>query len=390
MKEQMTSKERFLTAIKGKKADRVPVSPDISSLVPCRLSGKPDWDIHYYENPYPPSGYTNQRLGKAYMEAAKYFGIDAWYMYGNLHLKTKSEVEQKLETVTKTDERIVTRVTFKTPEGELYEEDTFFPADSPTKSVKRIKNFKEDFPKLKYFYPEITGYDSTEADDIKKNVVGDHGIFCFICGVPGFQDWVFSFEGGVEAMTWAYYDHPDLVKELVYMQDKFVCRQTEMMIDANPDVIFIGASGTTTLQSPDMFRELGLPTVKKITAMAKQAEIPTMMHSCGKSAKLVEMLAMETDLDCFNPLEIPPLGDVNLKEVKEKFGDKLCLMGNLHTIDVMLNGSVQDVKEASMKAIDDAAEGGGFVLSTGDQCPRQTPDENIFMMVKTAKEYGKY
>ena len=44
----------------------------------------------------------------------------------------------------------------------------------------------------------------------------------------------------------------------------------------------------------------------------------------------------------------------------------------------------------SKKAIDDAGEDGGFVLSTGDQCGRDTPEENIFAMIETAKNYGKY
>ena len=56
----------------------------------------------------------------------------------------------------------------------------------------------------------------------------------------------------------------------------------------------------------------------------------------------------------------------------------------------MLHGSVDDVIAASKQAIDDAAHGGGFMLSTGDQCGRDTPDENIFAMVETARTYGKY
>ncbi len=33
---------------------------------------------------------------------------------------------------------------------------------------------------------------------------------------------------------------------------------------------------------------------------------------------------------------------------------------------------------------------GGFVLSTGDQCGRDTPFENIFEIVRVAKEFGTY
>ena len=56
----------------------------------------------------------------------------------------------------------------------------------------------------------------------------------------------------------------------------------------------------------------------------------------------------------------------------------------------MLRGTADDVRAASRKAMDDAAAGGGFVLSTGDQCGRDTPDENLFAMVETARSYGKY
>ena len=56
----------------------------------------------------------------------------------------------------------------------------------------------------------------------------------------------------------------------------------------------------------------------------------------------------------------------------------------------MLLGTPADVVAASRKAIDDAAAGGRFILSTGDQCGRDTPDENLFAMIETARTYGRY
>jgi uroporphyrinogen decarboxylase len=91
-----------------------------------------------------------------------------------------------------------------------------------------------------------------------------------------------------------------------------------------------------------------------------------------------------------NPLEIPPMGDCVLADVKREFGDRLALMGNLHTTETMLNGSPERVRRESLQAILDAGVGGGFVLSTGDQCGYNTPLENIFRMVETAKIYGVY
>jgi uroporphyrinogen decarboxylase len=118
--------------------------------------------------------------------------------------------------------------------------------------------------------------------------------------------------------------------------------------------------------------------------------MPTHVHSCGPEKELVKILAEETDLTVVDPLEIPPMGDCDLKELKARYGKKIVLKGNIHTTNVMLRGTVQEVKDACKKAIDDGAEGGGFILSTGDQCGRDTPDKNIFAMIETAKTYGKY
>jgi uroporphyrinogen decarboxylase len=98
----------------------------------------------------------------------------------------------------------------------------------------------------------------------------------------------------------------------------------------------------------------------------------------------------ETALTVIDPLEIPPMGDCNLAELKRAYGEEIVLKGNLHTTDVMLRGTVEDVVRASRKAIDDAAAGGRFILSTGDQCGRDTPDENLVAMIETARTYGRY
>jgi len=76
--------------------------------------------------------------------------------------------------------------------------------------------------------------------------------------------------------------------------------------------------------------------------------------------------------------------------LKKKFGSKIVLKGNLHTTDVMLRGTPDDVIRAACEAMRDAGEGGRFILSTGDQCGRDTPDENLRALLYAAEEYGVY
>ena len=84
------------------------------------------------------------------------------------------------------------------------------------------------------------------------------------------------------------------------------------------------------------------------------------------------------------------MGDCDLAEIKEKYGHRLALFGNINTTDVMLRGTTSDVEKAARECIDAAGKGGGFVLSTGDQCGRDTPDDNIFKLIEVARTYGRY
>ena len=163
-----------------------------------------------------------------------------------------------------------------------------------------------------------------------------------------------------------------------------------MALDERVDFLSVGGSGTLIFQTVEIFRQLAFPAVKRAIELATAAGLPTAVHSCGPETALVKIFAEETNLTVIDPLEIPPMGDCDLAELKRLYGDKIILKGNLHTTDVMLRGTPEDVAAASRKAIDDAAEGGGFILATGDQCGRDTPDENLRAMVETARTYGRY
>ena len=377
----MKSRERFLTAMTGGKADRVPCTPDFSNMIPCRLTGKPFWEIYLNGNP---------PLWRAYLHAADYFGIDAWFFNGGLDFQYPDNgVKWEHKITSRTDERIVQRHYTTMPEGTLESETTYYRADPPTPTEKPIKDVKGEFAKFRRFFKPPTGYkiDSTLR---QKDEVGEHA-FGTCVGFPGFQVWHVFVQGGIEPLAYAEADEPELLEELCELQTRQIVKQTEMIIDSKQfDFILLGGSGAITMQSPALFDKYSLPCIKRVTRMCKQAGLPTMLHSCGKETYLVKRCAEETDLDCVNPLEIPPMGDCDLAELKRLYGSRIALMGNLHTTDVMLRGTVDEVERAAKKCLDDAAEGGGFILSTGDQCGRDTPVENLWKLVEVCKTYGKY
>ena len=373
----------MITAMRNQQPDMVPVAPDISNMIPCRLTGKPFWDIYLHNNP---------PLWKAYFDAVEYFQMDGWYLYGGLDLKTAGDDRTwKKEIVSQEAERIVVRTTCSTPSGDLYQEETFSQDNPPTNTSKWIKDPARDIPiVLKHFYPKIVGYDDTEIKK-RREYMGDKVAFGLgTNNLPGFHDLVWLFDADLEGISYAYADYPELMDELFCKQAEYVTREVEMALDNKPDFCMIGASGTWTLSTPSIFRKYTLPVLQRITRLAKEADIPSFLHSCGRERELAGICANETDLSCINPLEVTPMGDCDLAEVKRSLGHRLAMMGNLHTTELMLRGTPEMVEKAAIEAIEAAAAGGGFILSTGDQCGRDTPDENIRALVRVGRKYGKY
>ena len=381
----MTSKERFLTAMKNGVPDRVPVTPDISNYIPAKRTGRPFWEI-YFEGKVP--------LWRAYLDAADYFGIDAWnascWGYGGQY-----EAGQVVERETHREYRpemdaMISRSVIHTPAGDLTTESVCFRADPPSPTEKPIKDLAADFPKIKYLLQPPAALNRRHWDEVRAECERRGHAFGVGVTYPGFHNWFSFVQGGVEALTYAYMDMPAILDEWCELQTEAGTKGLELILAEKPDYVLFGGSGTITLASPELVRRYTLPALAKWSRMCRNAGVPTVLHSCGKSRLLVDMLVEETCVDCINPLEVAPMGDVDLAEVKRARGKQIALMGNLHTTEVMWRGSVELVRQKAREAIRDAGEGGGFILSTGDQCGRDTPDANLFALREVAEEYGRY
>jgi len=378
----MTSRERIQTVLRGEIPDCVPVAPDFSNMIPARMTGKPFWDLYLYNDP---------PIWEAYIETARYFNIDA-VMDGYFPIRYPSDHQAgqpdwERFIVYKGHDRIIVQESYK-ENGKRTWKDTvevYYVADPPTEDVK----------------PELVGLPAIPVkyeplEGVKEVDTSPSGL-ARVMDLMGDQGMVGIFLTSSSALTnveaiYNYYEHPELHEQWAQERVEEAERRFDDIMDmeVKPDFICVGGSGTLVFQTLDIFKQLAFPAVKRGIELASAAGFPTHIHSCGPETELVRLMAEQTDLTVIDPLEIPPMGDCNLAELKRLYGDKIVLKGNLHTTEVMLNKDVNVVMEASKRAIDNAGAGGRFILSTGDQCGRDTPDENLFAMVETARTYGRY
>ncbi|MDY6065715.1 MAG: uroporphyrinogen decarboxylase family protein [Finegoldia sp.] len=108
------------------------------------------------------------------------------------------------------------------------------------------------------------------------------------------------------------------------------------------------------------------------------------MHICGHTKAIWKFLK-ELPISSFS---IDNLED--LSEAKEILGDKMTIAGNVDPVEVMNNGSIDDVIEAVRSCIDKAADNKcGYIVFTGCDIPITTPMENIDAFVYAIRKYSR-
>ena len=111
-----------------------------------------------------------------------------------------------------------------------------------------------------------------------------------------------------------------------------------------------------------------------------------LFHSCGK---LYELLDRFIDWGFDGLLTLEPTAGMELGAVRKKVGHKLVLVGNIDVSYLLVRGTKLEIEKAVKKAIEDAAKGGGFILSPAHS-HADVDINRLKWMIEAAHNYGNY
>ncbi|MGD8239110.1 MAG: hypothetical protein PVH68_11195, partial [Armatimonadota bacterium] len=256
----MTGKQRMLAATLGNEADMVPVAPDTSNMIPCRLTGKPFWDIYLYRDP---------PLWRAYIDCAKHFDFDGWLpSAAGFCMGAASEAEHS-KIVFRSDERLITRQ-YRAENGKMIWSDrvtVYYRADPPTRNVRAGLIGMADDPDEWWDIEGIKEHPrGREGFEQIKAYMGDQGVVGGGVGLPSL---------GIEPEgIHAYYDDRPAVLRRMDAAGEQALRRAEQILDWDPDVLMVGISGYLSFHSPEIIRQIGLPTLQRVTKLARDRGVP--------------------------------------------------------------------------------------------------------------------
>ena len=79
-------------------------------------------------------------------------------------------------------------------------------------------------------------------------------------------------------------------------------------------------------------------------------------------------------------------GNTDIFKAKEILDGHMCISGDVRA-DILSLGQPEQIREYCQKIIDEVGRGGGFLLTTGCECPVDAKFENVKMMIDVAKTY---
>jgi uroporphyrinogen decarboxylase len=143
--------------------------------------------------------------------------------------------------------------------------------------------------------------------------------------------------------------------------------------------------GSGPMIDPKFFRKYVFPWYEEIAKICHQNNFLLFFHSDGNLWQIIDDL-IAIGFNAIHPIDPTSM---DIREVKEKLGEKIGIMGNVD-VDLLARGTRDEVREITKKLLYEIAPGGGFALGSGNSVPNWAKFENYQAMRETALELGKY
>ena len=138
--------------------------------------------------------------------------------------------------------------------------------------------------------------------------------------------------------------------------------------------------------SPAQFSEFVTPYLKKLCKGYKDMGFYTIKHTDGNINPIIDQL-VECKPDALHSLD--PQGHVDIKEVKEKYGKEVCLIGNVNC-GLMSTGTDEQIKESARYCLKYGMPGGGYIFSTSNTIYTGMPLRSYELILDVWKKEGNY
>lgn len=200
---------------------------------------------------------------------------------------------------------------------------------------------------------------------------------------------------GHENLYYMMYDHPATTEALLTkIVDYYEAVSTAIFQEAAEviDIFFFGndfGSQNGPLLGSDLFGRYIVPQLRRLIDLGHRYDLKVMLHCCGGFRELIPQM-IDAGLDALHALQ-PSARGMEPAGLKRDFGNDLVLNGAIDSHHVLINATLDFIREATKRTLDIMMPGSGYVGGAShDTILEETPVENVLAMFDTIGVYGKY
>jgi MtaA/CmuA family methyltransferase len=184
---------------------------------------------------------------------------------------------------------------------------------------------------------------------------------------------------GINSIMLDLYDDPHFVRDLFEFILEMEIGFAKAQLEAGADLIGIGDSAASLI-GPRFYREVVVPYEKRLVDAIHQAGGKVRLHICGNTTRiLADMAQVRADII---DLDFP----VSMREARRVMGPDQVLAGNIDPVRVLRNGN----RELILRELEACYQAAAprYIVAAGCEVPRDTPEENLFVMFEFAMSHS--
>ncbi len=175
---------------------------------------------------------------------------------------------------------------------------------------------------------------------------------------------------GAEQLLFESITEPEFVHELMRFTTEVVRTVGDALIESGFAPSLGEAAASCNLISPQIYQDFIKPCHKDLCDYFRSKKVPMALHICGFVDPIMEDI-IETGVS-FISLDAPS----SLKKLVDLTNGKATIMGNVATT-LFAKGTRDEMEAAINSCIETAAEGSGYILSSGCEIPLNSTEERV-------------
>ncbi len=183
---------------------------------------------------------------------------------------------------------------------------------------------------------------------------------------------------GINNLMTDFYDDPGFVRDLFEFVIDLELRFAKAQVEAGVDLIGVG-DAAASLVGPKVYEEFVWPYEKRLVDGLHTLGTRVRLHICGNTRRILKGMGR---LGC----EMADLDLAPVAEGRTQMGPNQVLLGNIHPVHVLRNGTPASIQTAIAQCHREA--GPAFIVGAGCEVPRGTPAENMMAMTNYAHGHG--